>query len=215
MSHQLQYRRHFPPGMSSAFTIVELLVVIFIIALLTVLILGAVHYAQRSSRISKTKADLAAISTAIEQYYSDFKMYPGMSDPNPTMRHTILAQALIGPGPAPEDGADGAGFRVVIDMTSGSADMNAKKWDPYLSPEHFKVQKFANGWAILDYFGNPIRYLPKRRNLNIKSPNSLVDNPTGTNPSICIFDARDGQHPQTGIVDLTLESLQVIVGDFN
>jgi prepilin-type N-terminal cleavage/methylation domain-containing protein len=206
------------PRPKRAFTLVELLVVIFIIALLALLILGAVHYAQRSSRISKTKADLAAISTAIEQYYSDFKIYPGMSDPNPApgmMRHTILAQALMGPGPATEDGENGPGFRVVTNVNTGTFDPNAKKWDPYLAPEHFKVQKFTNGWAILDYFGNPIRYLPKRRTLNVKSPNSLVDSPTGVAPSVCIFDARDGEHPQTGTIDLTLDTLQVIMGDSN
>jgi len=213
------------PLLKRAFTLVELLVVIFIIALLTLLILGAVHYAQRSSRISKTKADLAAISTAIEQYYSDFKIYPGMSDPTAgpgMMRHTILAQALMGPGPATEDGADGPGFRVVTNVNTGAFDANAKKWDPYLAPEHFKVQKFTRSgapgvsyWAILDYFGNPIRYLPKRRTLNVKSPNSLVDSPTGVAPSTCIFDARDGEHPQTGTIDLTPDILQVIMGDSN
>src|SRR5437764_3008631 len=94
-----------------AFTVVELLVVMLIIALLAALILGAVHHAQKSSRIAKTKADLAAISTALEQYKSDFKFYPGLPEPpaGTPIQHTILAQALVGPGPATEDGADGPG----------------------------------------------------------------------------------------------------------
>jgi prepilin-type N-terminal cleavage/methylation domain-containing protein len=203
--------------MRSAFTLVELLVVIFIIALLSVLILGAVHYAQRSSRISKTKADLAAITTALEQYHSDFRTYPGLPDPpaGALMRHTVLAQALIGPGNEQEDGLNGPGFRVGIDVTTGTVDTNSKKWDPYLSPEHFKFQRFANGWALLDYFGNPIRYLPQRRNLNTKSPNSLVDSPPPGTPSSCIFDARDSEHPQKGTIDLNVDTLQVLVGDLN
>src|SRR6266487_931798 len=98
-------------GVRVAFTVVELLVVMLIIALLAALILGAVHHAQKSSKIAKTKADLSAISTAIEQYHSDFKVYPGMPD-TPGIQHTILAQALVGPGTAAEDGENGPGFRI-------------------------------------------------------------------------------------------------------
>src|SRR6267143_3174885 len=87
------------------FTLVELLVVIFIIALLITLLLGVVHLAQNKSRIAKTKADLAAIATALEQYHSDFRAYPGVSEPINT--RTILAKALIGPGDHLDDGADG------------------------------------------------------------------------------------------------------------
>src|SRR3954463_14516081 len=85
----------------AAFTVVELLVVMLIIALLGALILGAVHHAQKTSKVAKTRADLAAISTALEQYHSDFKVYPGLPDPpaGTPIQHTILAQALVGPGP--------------------------------------------------------------------------------------------------------------------
>jgi len=193
-----------------AFTVVELLVVIFIIAILSVLILAGVSRAQRSSRISRTRADLAAISTAIEQYHSDFRDYPLPTPPAGPGFRTILAQALVGPGPKEEDGADGPGFRTVINPATGTFDPNSKKWDAYLSGEHFKPQKFARGWAFVDYFGNPIRYYPKRKSLNTKQPNTLVD-AVGN----CIFDARDGEHPQTGALELSAESLQVIVGDLN
>jgi len=217
-------------GVRVAFTLVEILAVIFIIALLSVLILGAVHRAQKSARISKTRADLAAISTAIEQYHSDHKAYPGLPQPPPGQnpQRTILGQALVGPGPATEDGADGPGFRTVINPVTGTFDQNAKKWDAYLSPEHIKMQRFPpqsgkpfGYWAFVDYFGNPIIYYPKRKNLNPKIPpnalgGTLVDyqtNPTAL--STCIFDLRDGEHPQTGVPQITLDTLQVIVGDAN
>src|SRR5687767_12427258 len=105
MQNRIQKLRRSP----LAFTLVEILAVIFIIALLSVLILGAVHRAQRSARIAKTKGELAAIASALEQYHSDFKAYPGLPEPAPgaTIKRTILAQALIGPGDASEDGADG------------------------------------------------------------------------------------------------------------
>ena len=195
-------RRH------GGFTLVELLVVIFIIAVLSTLILAAVHLAQRSSRISKTKLELAAISSALEQYHNDFKVYPGLANGTGPIRYTILAQALIGPGPATEDGADGAGFRTVTDPTTGKADPNSKKWDAYLSPERFKVQRFTRGWALLDSFDNPIRYFPKRKNLNPKLPNSLVDDKGN-----CNFDLRDGEHPQAGTYELDAPTFQVLIGD--
>jgi len=192
-------------GAKGAFTLVELLAVIFIIALLSTLVLVGVHRAQRSSRIAKTKANLATISTAIEQYHSDFRVYPGLGNPP----GTILAQALIGPGDAAEDGENGPGFRLP-DPSTGKPDPNSKKWDAYLSPEKFKVQRLARGWALLDSFDNPIRYFPKRKTLNPKQPGTLVDN-TGQ----CIFDVRDGEHPQSGFVQIDVETFQVIVGDSN
>src|SRR3954463_11926146 len=91
-------RRH------DGFTLVELLVVIFILALLSSLILAAVHMAQRSARVSKTKLQLSAISSALEQYHNDFKVYPGLANAGAPTQYTVLAQALIGPGLAPEDG---------------------------------------------------------------------------------------------------------------
>src|SRR4051812_37221452 len=133
-----QHRRR-----ARGFTLVELLVVIFIIAVLSTLILAAVHLAQRSARVSKTKLELSAISSALEQYHNDFKVYPGLpTPPGGPSQFTILAQALIGPGPATEDGANGPGFRVP-DPSTGKIDPNSKQWDAYLSPERFKVQLFT------------------------------------------------------------------------
>src|SRR5437870_3741912 len=203
-----------------AFTVVELLVVIFIIALLAFLILGAVHHAQRSSRISKTKADLAAISTALEQYHSDFKVYPGLPDPpaGTPIQHTILAQALVGPGPATEDGADGSGFRLPNPSTGGF-DPNSKKWDAYLSPEHFNVQRFKplagktiGYWAFVDYFGNTIRYYPKRRNFNMRIGPLVGDD---TKPGI--FNVLDGENPDplSKSSALDLPTLSYMLGDSN
>src|SRR4051812_21065585 len=197
-------RRH------DGFTLVELLVVIFILALLSSLILVAVHMAQRSARVSKTKLAIAAISSALEQYHNDFKAYPGLpTPPGGPQQFTILAQALMGPGPATEDGADGPGFRVP-DPSTGNFDSNSRKWDAYLSPEKFKTQRFARGWAMLDSFDNPIRYFPKRKSLNPKQPNTLVDDKGNFN-----FDLRDGEHPQAGTYEIDASTFQVIIGDDN
>ncbi|HEV8604223.1 MAG TPA: prepilin-type N-terminal cleavage/methylation domain-containing protein [Tepidisphaeraceae bacterium] len=216
----MHYRTQNSRQRSPAFTLVELLAVIFIIALLITLILGAVHRAQRASRIAKTRADLSAISTALEQYHSDFKVYPGLPNPPPgtPFDHTILAKALVGPGPATEDGADGSGFRTVINPATGTFDPNSKKWDAYLSPEHLNIQRFnplpgkpVGYWAFVDYFGNTIRYYPRRRNFALNL-GPLVGN--ATKPGI--FDIEDGEDPDPSKnVVLDAITLAFILGDTN
>ena len=62
-----------------AFTLVELLVVISIIALLLGLLLPAVLWAQKDAYITATEADLHALSLGLDQYHADFNMYPNSS----------------------------------------------------------------------------------------------------------------------------------------
>jgi prepilin-type N-terminal cleavage/methylation domain-containing protein len=116
-----------------AFTLVELLVVIGIIAILAGLLLPAVNHMRRSAQIIGQKADFQTIASALEQYRADFGDYPrniqlqtwntqaGATPPSPAPIYLSLATALLGPGPAITqsvngnmelgDGNDGLGFR--------------------------------------------------------------------------------------------------------
>lgn len=58
------------------FTLIELLVVISIIAILTTVATVSYTDAQKKSRDSKRKADMAAIQQALEVFYSDRGAYP-------------------------------------------------------------------------------------------------------------------------------------------
>ena len=60
----------------SAFTIVELLVVITIIIILAGLILSTVGYVQKKGARSRAEAEIAAISAALESYKVDNGIYP-------------------------------------------------------------------------------------------------------------------------------------------
>jgi len=59
------------------FTLIELLVVIFIIGILIAATLTIIPKVKTAVYGAQTSAQLATIATAIQQYYNDFKAYPG------------------------------------------------------------------------------------------------------------------------------------------
>ena len=61
---------------SNAFTILELLIVISIIIVLAGLILATSGYVQNKGARSRTEAEIAAISAALENYKADNGIYP-------------------------------------------------------------------------------------------------------------------------------------------
>src|ERR1700752_3263650 len=68
----------------SAFTIIELLVVIPIIFVLAGLTLSTVGYVQNKGARSRAEAEIAAISAALENYKADNGIYPRDTTNNTT-----------------------------------------------------------------------------------------------------------------------------------
>ncbi len=67
---------------SRAFTIIELFVVISIIGILAGLILATSSYVMKKGARSRTEAEIAAISVALENYKADNGTYPETANTN-------------------------------------------------------------------------------------------------------------------------------------
>jgi prepilin-type N-terminal cleavage/methylation domain-containing protein len=70
---------------SKAFTLIELLIVVAIIAILAAIAVPNFLEAQTRSKVSRAKADMRTLTTAIESYYVDNNRYPYVVNyaPNP------------------------------------------------------------------------------------------------------------------------------------
>jgi len=59
------------------FTLIELMVVVFIVALLASLVVVNVNQARKKARDAKRIADLNTVATALQAFYADHHYYPG------------------------------------------------------------------------------------------------------------------------------------------
>lgn len=161
----------------SAFTVIELLVVVGILFLLASILVPAAANAYHQATRVRTRADLAAIALGLEAYRADFGDYPrpDRNVPGALQGSVVLCWGLIAPGPDVSsggvggDGANGPGFRVR--GTSG------KIFGPYLSLDRFRLQATDDAGnlmpvtggpfddlhtLIVDRYGQAILYYPKK-----------------------------------------------------
>ena len=193
--------RHKPSRVG--FTLVELLVVIGIIVLLISILLPMVNRAYRQAVRTSMAADLQVISQALEAYDHDFGSYPkpDATIPSAWKGSVILCWALVAPGPAAQDGADGPGFR----LRGTQGDVKG----PYLPADRFKIGTVdGNGIVqpptsamlfndqqdvLADRFGHPILYFARNGGAVVKDLNSYV--------AVASYGARPDQAPRYNATD--------------
>jgi type II secretory pathway pseudopilin PulG len=188
------------------FTLVELTVVIGVIMLLTSILIPMVVKAHRVTVRSRMKADIGAIGSGLEAYRVDQRDYPRLSlsqDGVEVDGAVLLCWALISPGPASQDGADGPGFRL--------RGRQGTTYGPYLNPGSFRVSGSDDTSAeILDRNDRPIHYCPSNPSANIHAANGYVADTYGANSNVRpMYDHGYFEYC------LDLKTLQGMMGDFN
>jgi len=201
----------------TAFTLVELMVVIGIIALLATILLPMANRARVAAMRVTMQSDLQAIANAIDAYRHDFGDIPRPDGTvaGPFQGSCILVWSLIAPGAANAvsprttrsggaitfDGADGPGFRVR--GTTGQV------FGPYLNLDHFRIGVLGNDTTPIqvapppngvfddsatflgDSYGNAILYWPRKVKVTITDMAHYFAKLNRTDPAAYIADDND------------------------
>lgn len=158
---------------ASAFTLVEMLVVIAIIALLAALTMGGYTYAVRGSREKTTRGTFEAVRTALDNYQTEFGEYPEPASVDKTIEFlpnksynvggaACLYQALSGDGfdqikgvNAPSGGNDDA--KATSDgKVQGDTEVRSMMMKEM--PQSMWMNK--NGiYVLIDGFARPFQYI--------------------------------------------------------
>lgn len=129
--HCQRGRDRMPPLPGAAFTLVELLVVIAVVATLTAITLGIASGVRTRAGIDRARGELAVLCTALENYHRIYRDYPPATNP------TDLLAALSG--------------RLTPDGTISTR-------PPLLDLAVFTLNDAQD--AFVDPWGQPYRYVP-------------------------------------------------------
>lgn len=163
-----------------AFTLIELITVVTIIALLFSLVVGGFTYADRFSKRSKTEVTIKAVRSALENYKEEFGGYPAALDPETPVEiakksyiagsAACLYQALSGDGFNQIQGAKGMG---APESDGNLDDFETKNVMLKDMPSELWIN---NGglYYIIDGFGHPIQYT--------KAVSTVASTPGGAPP---------------------------------
>lgn len=122
----------------AAFTLLELLAVIALVAILSGIAIGVGRRASDRGRIARAQAELAAIGAALGAYQRTYGDYPRTNDP------AQLLQALLGRrGPASEAAVNG---RALLE-TARFAVAGDVLVDPWGRPYVYVYKMPAAGWT--------------------------------------------------------------------
>ncbi|HTL69462.1 MAG TPA: prepilin-type N-terminal cleavage/methylation domain-containing protein [Lacunisphaera sp.] len=146
----------------AAFTLLELLAVLGLIAILAGIVIGAGRRATESGRVARTRSEIAALAAALEAYRQAYGSYPQVA-PDSSVGDTAsgrrLFSALTGwRGPALDSpaltqphGAFVAAARFSLG-SPGAPGPGANYFvDPWGNPYHYAFLGGASGWRNPSY----------------------------------------------------------------
>ncbi len=133
----------------AAFTLIELLIVVAIIAILAAIAVPNFLEAQTRSKVSRCKADMRSITTALEAYYVDYNRYP--NDPTFLQFETTITFNNSAERIAE---AFSALTTPVAFMTSIPPNVFPNETDNPGVPKDTLYRYFGKYWRDLQLFGN-------------------------------------------------------------
>jgi prepilin-type N-terminal cleavage/methylation domain-containing protein len=140
-----------------AFTLVELLIVVAIIAALIAILVPGLSAIRRQANKAAAVGQLSALRTGLDQYFADFNMYPpstltaNFGTITPQHGSSMLAEGLLGYLPGNIDGGgtsvgdpNDMGFRT----NRNAAAMGGRLYGPYApsDPKNFSGKAFVDPW---------------------------------------------------------------------
>lgn len=125
--HGYPVKRTNGPG---GFTLIELLAVLTIIALLAAIVLGAGRRVSESGRMAEAHAELAAIASGLESYYSQYGDYPRTDDAGELLEALLGLRAPSGAAISGRAFIDRAWFRTA-NTTGADGTVRPQLLDPW------------------------------------------------------------------------------------
>ena len=158
---------------AGAFTIVELLIVIAIILALAGLILATSGYIQTKSKRSRAEAEIAALSTALENYKADNGIYP--TDTANGTTNTLDARTMFNPTATQYSAASLFLYKELSGDSTGNRVPTGKSYFPFKPNMLLPNDQAQAVNAIADPFGHSYGYSTANQSNPAKGFNSTFD----------------------------------------
>lgn len=162
-----------PSRRSSAYTLIELLTVIAVVGVLAAFSIGAVRGSRERANVSRARADLAALSSALEQFKRHYGDYPqlgefGQAAATPTGQSATLPNGS-GPG---INTAQAKLFNCLTGVWGPRAFTAADRQNGpnFLPPQFADAVKYING-SLTNQYNVPTGNPPAKVEQNV----SLID----------------------------------------
>ena len=141
----------------NAFTLIELIVVVGIIAILSALVLSTVGYARKKGARARAETEIAAMSAACENYKADNAVYPR---DNPTPGYTDALDARQNGDPTQNiyTNASLYLFTQLSGLNQNQTPITGARSYFSFKPQMLSVDTNGNVIAIKDPFGNSYGY---------------------------------------------------------